>query len=51
MNEQRRFDIGGQPSLFDDDERDMLDDIARQASEQDRAAAADLATWVRSAHI
>lgn len=48
MNTQRAFDVDLQPSLFDDAERDQLDDIAAQASANDHEAMAELMKWARS---
>ena len=42
------FAADGQEPLFDTDELDLLDDIAEQASDEDRDAAAELARWSRS---
>lgn len=42
---QRSFDVGLQPSLFNDDERAQLEAIAAQASEQDKDAVQALKMW------
>jgi hypothetical protein len=49
-NENRAFDLDDQyqPSMFGESDRDLLDDIAGQATEADYVATAELLKLARS---